>query len=309
MSLVLAGVDEAGLGPILGPYCGALAAFDSPEPANLFNRLHPVIQQKRQKDSLALCDSKQLYSPLLGIAELEKTVLSFYCLLFPFPDTLETFLKTLSAEQHRDYTQAPWLKNLSGMSLPMANEREEILQWTEKLRNKLAETDLSLKCLRLQMIPAYRFNELLKKWQNKAVVCQQILNPLMEEIFQEEQLSLKVDRQGGRRFYGDWLLQLAPGAPLVAQKELREESLYQMGKRNISFQVQADSHYLETALASLFAKYSREGVMLAFNAYWSRMSPELKTTAGYYKDGKRFLKDIAGLEIAPEVRGSMARMK
>ena len=29
-----------------------------------------------------------------------------------------------------------------------------------------------------------------------------------------------------------------------------------------------------------------------FNAYWQRLLPELKPTAGYYNDGLRFLQDI-----------------
>jgi hypothetical protein len=32
--------------------------------------------------------------------------------------------------------------------------------------------------------------------------------------------------------------------------------------------------------------------MACFNRYWTEQVPELRSTAGYYQDGRRFLKDI-----------------
>jgi hypothetical protein len=40
------------------------------------------------------------------------------------------------------------------------------------------------------------------------------------------------------------------------------------------------------------AKYLRELAMLAFNGYWKQRLPELKPTAGYPDDAKRFQADI-----------------
>ena len=40
------------------------------------------------------------------------------------------------------------------------------------------------------------------------------------------------------------------------------------------------------------AKYLRELAMLAFNGFWKERLPELKPTAGYPDDAKRFQADI-----------------
>ena len=61
---------------------------------------------------------------------------------------------------------------------------------------------------------------------------------------------------------------------------------------------------MPVALASMLAKYIREAVMQRFNAYWCARMPELRPTAGYYGDARRFLADIqpliASAEVAPE---------
>ena len=43
------------------------------------------------------------------------------------------------------------------------------------------------------------------------------------------------------------------------------------------------------------AKYIRELYMEAFNAYWLGRMEGLRPTAGYAKDARRFLQDIASL--------------
>ena len=40
------------------------------------------------------------------------------------------------------------------------------------------------------------------------------------------------------------------------------------------------------------AKYIREALMRQFNAYWRSLLPDLRPTAGYYGDARRFLSDI-----------------
>jgi len=63
----------------------------------------------------------------------------------------------------------------------------------------------------------------------------------------------------------------------------------------LTFTVGADARHLPVALASMLAKYVREVLMEAFNAYWRAAAPSLRPTAGYYTDAQRFLGDIAAL--------------
>jgi hypothetical protein len=50
--------------------------------------------------------------------------------------------------------------------------------------------------------------------------------------------------------------------------------------------------FLPTALASMTAKYLRELSMRAFNEFWCAHIPDLKPTAGYYGDSRRFKRAI-----------------
>ncbi len=68
---------------------------------------------------------------------------------------------------------------------------------------------------------------------------------------------------------------------------------FRAGGRSMSviFQPEAESAYLPVALASMAAKLTRETLMARFNRHWCSMLPELKPTAGYTEDGRRWLRD------------------
>jgi hypothetical protein len=53
---------------------------------------------------------------------------------------------------------------------------------------------------------------------------------------------------------------------------------------------------LPVALASMTAKYHREVVMRAFNAFWTSRVPGLRPTAGYPGDSHRFRADIGAMQ-------------
>ena len=61
----------------------------------------------------------------------------------------------------------------------------------------------------------------------------------------------------------------------------------------ISFIRDGDATEFVIALASVFAKYSRELAMLEFNRFFQARLPGLKPTSGYYSDSRRFLGQIA----------------
>jgi hypothetical protein len=60
---------------------------------------------------------------------------------------------------------------------------------------------------------------------------------------------------------------------------------------DLRFRMRGESQ-LETALASMTAKYLRELAMQAFNRFWRRHFPDLKPTAGYPTDSHRYWKVI-----------------
>ncbi len=80
-------------------------------------------------------------------------------------------------------------------------------------------------------------------------------------------------------------------------EESDEYSAYELITRrttwHVSFAQSGESKELPVAMGSLISKYVRELFMGCFNAFWTEHVAELVPTAGYYQDGRRFLKDIA----------------
>jgi len=58
------------------------------------------------------------------------------------------------------------------------------------------------------------------------------------------------------------------------------------------FVVGADGRFLPVSLASMVSKYLRELLIGSLNRYFIGFSADLKPTAGYWKDGLRFIEDI-----------------
>ena len=63
----------------------------------------------------------------------------------------------------------------------------------------------------------------------------------------------------------------------------------------ISFEVDSEQRHMPTALASMISKYTRELLMARFQAYFQARAPQVKPTAGYASDAKRFRAEIEPL--------------
>jgi ribonuclease HII len=75
-------------------------------------------------------------------------------------------------------------------------------------------------------------------------------------------------------------------------------------RRDFHFTVGGDS-FGPTALASMLAKYLRERLMHSFNAFWQQHVPNLRPTAGYPLDAKRFREQIEATAIRLEIPESV----
>lgn len=106
------------------------------------------------------------------------------------------------------------------------------------------------------------------------------------------------DRHGGRKWYRDPLQAAFPDSLIMTVDESPSLSRYRWFRDGApvecEFRVEGDS-YVPTALASMSAKYLRELCMAAWNAHWLARRPELRPTAGYPGDARRFFDEIRDL--------------
>ena len=112
-------------------------------------------------------------------------------------------------------------------------------------------------------------------------------------------ISILCDKHGGRDRYLPLLMDCFPDRFIEVVSEGRLQSVYRFGpaerRVEIAFQAKGESH-LPTALASMASKYLRELAMHAFNDFWRQHVADLRPTAGYPVDAKRFKADIAAAQ-------------
>jgi hypothetical protein len=104
------------------------------------------------------------------------------------------------------------------------------------------------------------------------------------------------DKHGGRNFYTALLQHHFSEHWIEPVFESHAQSRYAWGppesRVHVNFRVNGET-FMPTALASMTAKYLRELAMRAFNSFWCARVPDLRPTAGYYRDSWRFKMEIA----------------
>lgn len=300
--VILVGIDEAGFGPILGPLVVSSSTFALPHhllTSDLWQVLRKSLSDKRKRlaGRLLVTDSKKAYSRTLGIKHLERTVLTALKCLGKEPATLGELLELLAPcflEQLRDY---PWYEGAGGSSLSADLADREIA--SAALTRDLASNGMELLRLRSYPLEVAHYNKMVAAVKNKADVLFTATSTLIKDAFDNspsEELQVIVDRQGGRLRYRNNLLRMFGGMELRILRESPTASSYELqgwGKRmRIHFVVGADARFLPVSLASMVSKYIRELLMGNINRYFAGFDAGLKPTAGYWKDGLRFIQDI-----------------
>jgi len=299
---VLVGIDEAGFGPILGPLVVSSSVFSLPESlmaADLWQILGKSVADKRKHlaGRLLIVDSKKAYSKSIGIKHLERTALACLRCLDRRPATLTELLAALSPNCLDRLSNYPWYDRLDDHKI-LADAADVDIASTV-LSNDLASNDLGLKALHSHCLDVAYYNEMVGKVKNKATVLFSVTSQLIKaalDDFGAHDLQIIVDRQGGRVHYRRTLQQMFGDMELKILRESPSMSSYELlspGKRmKVHFVVGADKRFLPVALASMVSKYLRELLVANINRHFIGLHAELKPTAGYWKDGLRFLEDL-----------------
>lgn len=310
--MIVAGLDEAALGPSLGPFCACLTRFEVPEgnsDTDLYSCLSEAVAPAGPDSNgrVPVGDSKRLHSPASGTRLLESGMFTFLRAAgHPRPRTFMELLSLFAAEDAAAVGAVPWFRAADELRLPL--EPESRTAAAEVLQRTMEQAGVSMRVPRLRVIPAGDFNRRIVSRGGKSGAVRGLLEPMMESVLiPDDPAVLTVDRQGGRRYYGEWLAELRPGERLQAFEEGPARSTYRTGPHLVTFLVKADTLRLEVALASMAAKYTRELAMILFNRWWADRVPGIRPTAGYPQDARRFIADLEAAGVLPEDRDSLIR--
>lgn len=297
---LLIGMDEAGLGPNLGPLVVTVTVWDvpgSPREFDLWGAMADIASQSPTKEPLKLhiADSKQVYAPGKGLAVLERAVLSAMRLLGHGPQSLSSLSENLESEISKlKYQIPPWLTERN-LCLPTEVDSSLIGDLATKWLESCERTGVKLLAIHSEIVQPDRFNALVRDCDNKSLALSRISLNLLRSVWNpDDSLPTLVicDKHGGRNRYDDLLAEILDDRMIFAVSEAKERSVYRVGSTELRFQMKAEANF-PVALASLVCKYVRELSMSAFNQFWSEHVSGLKPTAGYPVDAARFRADIA----------------
>ncbi|MCB9850914.1 MAG: hypothetical protein H6817_09460 [Phycisphaerales bacterium] len=300
--MIVAGIDEAGYGPLLGPLVASAVAFEVPDEhahGDLWELLaESVCRAPSRRDSrLPIADSKKLFQRSAGIASLERTALVMLHTAGRKPHTLSGLLDVVAPGVADDLRTYPWYAPFDP-ELPFGTDAADIATRANAVRRNAEQQSVGLRAVYAEVLPEGHFNRLVDQTNNKATVLMRLVLKLVQRVTQRFDAGLRIciDRQGGREHYVEKLMTFFQGAKLRIVEESAARSAYELtlGQRSftIEFLVEGETHQLPIALASVYSKYLRELLMTGLNAYFAERHKTLKPTAGYYTDAQRFLGDI-----------------
>ncbi len=308
--LVYAGIDEAGYGPLMGPLCVATSqwciegACDPLAPPDLWKKLQRAVcrTSKDRRGRIAINDSKKLKGtgaasehPMRAI---ERGVLATLCTDEPrsiAPTTDTELFAHLGVDDPA--LHAAWYAG--SIDLPWACDAKHLKIATAMFRAAAVAGGITSHTLACKALDAEPINAAAQRGMVKTSIPWSLLIEHVQALsakWPTTTIRVAADRQSGRMRYLDDLMRAFPREQLTIQHEDERESIYTIARDGaplvISFTVEGETDHLPIALASMTAKYTRELWMARLNRWFAQHVQPLEPTAGYVKDGRRFLGEV-----------------
>jgi ribonuclease HII len=303
---ILAGIDEAGLGPVLGPLVVTSSLFRLPDEMlnlSLWRVLSGAVTQRnfRRSPALPIADSKQMAVRTEGVIHLERGVLGMMHALGRPAGSLRELLRAIAPQTLSAVGKYPWYAPCD-LPLPRQADGPDLTLRARCAAAAMARHGITPLDIQCEPVLEADYNRLVGSTRNKSVALFGVVSKLIAQACSDrhgqERVKVVVDHQGGRIHYLPNLQQMFEGGRFKIVQESETASVYEIvthaGRSiEIAFLVGAEDQSLPVALASMTCKYVRELFMEMLNAWWANLVPDLKPTAGYHTDGHRFLRDIA----------------
>ena len=302
---LLIGTDEAGYGPNLGPLLISATAWRVPDAdpdADLYDRLKGVVRANASSAShIPIADSKQLYKPGGGLRNLERGIFAALLACEANVDRWRDAWHILASVDDKQLQCVPWY---SDYDTPLPIDLDDARRIADRalFTEGLQAAHVSLERIRSTVVFPERFNELVDRYDSKGSILSLATLELVRDALQQHDDSkvlIQCDKHGGRNRYLAVLQTVFPNERVKIIREGREASVYRWvtpsRQIEIRFVARGES-FLPAALASMTSKYLRELAMQAFNAFWRQHLPDLKPTAGYPVDAKRFKAEIGAVQ-------------
>lgn len=306
----LIGTDEAGYGPNLGPLLISATVWEVPDGVgnhDLGERLDGAIVStpsrvlKSERPCVAMADSKALYKPGGGLQHLERGLLASLAMLGHHPTSWRELWNTLSPDSAEALRSIPWYAGYD-CPVPLDTDPDKIPPLSDAITRTSTEAGIRLAGIRSRAVFPDEFNRDVERLGSKGALLSHATLGLVAELIRlvahRGNISIVCDKHGGRNRYREFLEAHFPDRMIEIHGESRHLSVYRFGldgrRVEIRFQTKAES-CLCVALASMASKYLRELAMRALNHFWSQRIGDLKPTAGYPQDAKRFKAAIDGV--------------